>query len=61
MEQPGNRAAIYPKVKQEPFVEVVENPLKYTDNLESGAAGGGAPWVSHPQPEHQYLPHNTGK
>lgn len=53
-DQPGNRAANYPKQAPEKYVEIVENPIKYGEGVKSGGEGGGVPWVSHPGKENQF-------
>lgn len=52
-DQPGNRAANYPKKVEEKYVEIVQNPIHYGEG-ESGGEGGGYPWVSHPGKENQF-------
>jgi hypothetical protein len=55
MEQSGSgRYPTPPASPAQQGQDVEENPVKYGENLESGAAGGGNNWQSKPNPEESY-------
>jgi hypothetical protein len=58
-EQPGNRAATYPKTKEQKYVPIEQNPLAPCKGEGSAEKGGAPEWESHPQPENTFKKHTT--
>lgn len=62
-EQVGNRIPTHPTKKPTKSVSTEVNPVTYENfrdtPMQSGSAGGGYVWTSHPHPEETVKTHHT--